>query len=250
MQGFVRGLTLILSLGWLTLAHADDLPAPFLDRALFDAYGAPGAIQDEKTARHVKNEARAQRNRLDDAYKAAKTACLEAFFVEACVNKHRKAYFDRSRELHSLRIAVDEWLREARYKANQKKRETEQKAPHPVTVREVKEKTGGVALKPREVKPASIPLPVKPKVVKTETPEEMAARLEKERENEALYARKQAEAQARKANAQAQAQARRERREAQQAEIERQQAKRLDAQKRYEEKLENKDSKSGLRKYF
>lgn len=252
MQVLTRVLAVMMGLGLLAQGvQAEDLPAPFLDRTLFMTYGAEGAIQDEKTARYVRSEARTQRNHLDEAFKAAKDECLKAFFVEACVNKHRKAYFERSRELHSLRITADEWLREYRFKKSEEKRTATKTPPkNPVNARAVGEKKAPLNVKPREVVPASVPLSMTPKVVKAETEEEAEARLEREAQNEAEFARKQLAAQKRKANAEAAAKARRERREAQQAEIERQQAKRLDAQKRYEEKLKKKDPESGLRKFF
>ena len=269
MRAFSSRLLVLLALGvtslTMSLSYAntaktsstnrDELPAIFTDRSLYDTYGPGHVIESEKLAQKVKGESLKKLTALNKAFDEAKEACLKDFFVEHCVNRYRKAYFERKRELNKVTVAADEVIRLARVeKANalHEKERRERPMPKPIKLSKPKLLTQPhepmVIAKPH-LKAPSEPMKLRELEVKADPSKlEAQARHEQEAANVALYEAKQKAAQERRIQADAQAQERREKRQAKQREIEEHLERRVEAQERYEKKMNERSS--SIMKFF
>lgn len=249
-------VSLSISVTWAgTNSSTDELPAIFTDRSLYNTYGPGHTIGSEKMAQKAKSESLKRLSALNKAFDEAKEACLKDFFVEHCVNRYRKAYFERKRELHKVTVAADEVIRLARLeKANalHEKERRERPLPKPIVLSKPKLLTQPhepmVIAKPH-LKEPSKPMKLREFEPKSDPAElDAKARHAQEAANVALYEAKQKAAQERRIQADSEAQERREKREAKQKEIQERLERRVEAQERYEKKMNERSS--SILKFF
>lgn len=248
------------------------------DDAFVRKWPAEKRFTSEEEADQAVDEGNRAIDAVDDALSDARAYCNTKFLVNACYDDARKLSFERKREIRRVIVAAEEFKRDLRTQAIEKRRAEAQAEPprEPVRLSPKTVKTDRpepVDLAPKTVKPAPEPVELAPKEVKpAKAPSslnrsssaeaaaereaagpEAAAQAEADRAaqeaaNERWYADKQAKAERRMKEAQARAEKRREQREAKQQKFEENLAEREAAQKRYEERQTKKES--GLAKYF
>lgn len=233
------------------------------DDAFVRKWPAEKRFTSEEEADQAVDEGNRAIDAVDDALSDARAYCNTKFLVNACYDDARKLSFERKREIRRVIVAAEEFKRDLRTQAIEKRRAEAQAEPPREPVRlspkTVKPAPEPVELAPKEVKPAKAPSSLNRSSSAEAAAEREAAgpeaaaqaeadRAAQEAANERWYADKQAKAERRMKEAQARAEKRREQREAKQQKFEENLAEREAAQKRYEERQTKKES--GLAKYF
>ncbi|MFU0841798.1 MAG: hypothetical protein ACFWTZ_04210 [Burkholderia sp.] len=97
------------------------------DTSFADRWGAKGAIPSAEVAEKVKKEGEDLEKAVDRAFAEKKRVCTEKFLVNRCVEKARRAAFQRKKEIRAVVVTADDMIRAKRTQDLEKKR-AEQRA--------------------------------------------------------------------------------------------------------------------------
>ena len=232
------------------------------DDSFYKSWDASRVISSVNQAEELIARTEELRERLDEALETRKAYCRTKFFENACTEDAVALANERRRELRKVEVAARDAVRRANTAEIKKKRAEEAAKPPKKPVeyspklktpaepidyspRAPREKSAPMNLAPKQTKESSTPDSLDPKSVRDL---DAAQREALEKKNLEYYEAKQREAAERKDQADERAQKRREERLERRARFAETLKEREEAQKRYEEKVQNKDS--GISKFL
>ena len=141
------------------------------DKSFTEKWQKPGALETPKQAEQALEECDERLSKIDNALKAKSAACYYTFLVNRCINQAREVSFERKREIEAIMTTARTIQHKECVKESERKRAEREAAPKPEpldiapkTVKPAAEPS--VKMKPKEVKPASVPGDYRPKEVK------------------------------------------------------------------------------------
>ena len=141
------------------------------DKSFTEHWRKPGVLETPEQAAKALEACDKRLSQIDRAVKNKSAACYYTFLVKRCINLARETSFERKREIEEIKTRARTIQHKVRVQESEKRRAERLAEPMPepldIAPKNVKPAPEpSVTLKPKEVKPASMPGEYKPKEVK------------------------------------------------------------------------------------
>lgn len=137
------------------------------DKSFTEHWRKPGVLETPEQAEKALEACDERLSEIDRAVKNKSAACYYTFLVNRCINLARETSFDRKREIEAIKTRARTIQHKVRVQESEKRRAERLAEPFDIAPKTVKPAPEpSVTLKPKEVKPASMPGEYKLKEVK------------------------------------------------------------------------------------